>query len=81
MACLELEAGFTYLVTQRVSILGKEAGGYGGTIFTSRSRGTVQNASDLAGKVIGVGNVWAPGGFSLPRQVSSPIFPGCQRRP
>ena len=69
MACLELEESFTYLATQRVSMLGKEAGGYGGTIFALRSTGVVRNVSDIPGKIIGVGNVWAPGGFCLPRKV------------
>ena len=70
MVCLELAASFTNLVTQRVSMLGKEAGGYGGTIFSLKSSGSVMNISDIRGKSIGVGNVWAPGGFALPRMVS-----------
>ena len=85
MTCLEMSESFTTLATQRVSVLQEEAGGYGGTVFSLRSRGIVQNISDIKGKIVGVGNVWAPGGFALPRMVSClqtiyPAFPSTIQR-
>jgi hypothetical protein len=61
------------IASQRLYMLGQEAGGYGGTIFT-RVNSTVTSLTDIRDKKIGVGNVWSPGAFALPRKVCLIFF-------
>jgi hypothetical protein len=71
LACLDAEAGFSPIATQRHLILGKEAGGYGALIFSSNSNKAVTTLADIKGKRLGVTFVLAAGGFALGWKVSA----------
>jgi hypothetical protein len=71
LACLDAEAGFSPIATQRHLILGQEAGGYGALIFSSISNKAVTTLADIKGKRLGVTFVLAAGGFALGWKVST----------
>jgi hypothetical protein len=73
MACIESWRAYSPIVTQRHLILGHEAGGYGGVIFSLKSNDRIKSISDIEGKKLGVGFVIAAGGFALPWQVGQSI--------
>ena len=65
LVCLDAEAGFSPIATQRHLILGKQAEGYGSLIYSSVHNTAVTSLSDIVGKRLGVTFVLAAGGFAL----------------
>ena len=65
LVCLDAEAGFSPIATQRHLILGQESGGYGALVYSSRANSAINQLSDIKGKRLGVTFVLAAGGFAL----------------
>ena len=52
------------IATQRQLTNGKETGAIGGLVYVLKTS-AIQNMSDVRGKRIGVGTIWASGGYQL----------------
>ena len=70
MACavwyrlLSSRSSYTPIATQRQRTNGKEAGAIGGVVYVLKTGG-IHNLSQVRDKRIGVGTIWASGGYQL----------------